>query len=169
MLPIPATTMTSDYLTDVQNVMVMSKLAESVECVKMGNYGSEETFVIVKGMPFKYRNFVLVVTTILRGEGRSALSEDILDEITELWRELGYKFEAKEPQKIANRWMPYLLPKKKEEVDIIRTIKTVFDEIARIYSGDPEENQTSNNFFALKRTVDFKPMMIEVHCKLSEL
>lgn len=169
--------MTSDQIREVQNAMVMSKLAESVECVHLVDADVKQ-IVIINGMPFDFRSFVLFSTGLMRSEGKSIYDKSTLDSIRALWEALEYKFEPRQEkwQKKARLagWTPspeYL--EKLPDNKMIDTIMMIIREMAKRVAGEEEDEEDPlgniwNTWSMGAQAVDYKPLMQAVYDKLIE-
>jgi hypothetical protein len=154
--------------------MVMSKLAESIECVQIPD-ATPSQLVIVSGMPFSFRAFVLFSTGLLRSEGKSIYDKSTLDDIRALWEALEYKYEPREQnwakKATASGWRPspeYL--EKLPDNKMIDTILLVIRGMAKKIAGDEEDDKDpiGSLFNYNYRAVDYKPLMQAVYDKLIE-
>lgn len=123
-------TMTSDEIKDVQNQMVFSKLAETVEAA---DYRGSK-IIIINGMPLQLSVFNLFFLGIVRCESRSVY-ESSIPAIRELWEEVNFKYEPvvkKKPIKLGifGNWSPS--PEYLEKLPDNRLIDTVLETINNI-------------------------------------
>jgi hypothetical protein len=125
-------------INDVQNLMLMSKLSEGVEVYLEGEL-NENCYVVVRGTPFTYRQFVIIVTAMLRGSGMSVYDDALWTQIYDVWRVFEYKYESY---------------KQNHHITFVRKLMT---EAAKRYAPPGEMEK-----------VDFKPMMAEVYLKLTK-
>jgi hypothetical protein len=168
--------MTSDTVQQIQNAMVMSKLAESVECVTIDNYGHQDKFVVLKGMPFEFRSYVLFATGIIRSEGGAIYDDRVLRDIRTLWEAVEYKFTIPEPKRKPRAHATYLrawqpTPEYIEKFDdnmMIRGIRETINELARTYSGQDDETDKYGSSIWSFSDIDYKPIMAAIYSKLTE-
>lgn len=132
-------TRSEEVINDVQNLMLMTKLSEGVDVYLNDKRELENCYVVVKGAPFTYRNFVIIVTAILRGAGGSVFDQSLWEQIYDVWRGFDYKYESY---------------KQNHHTTFVRKLLT---EVAKRYAPPAEMDK-----------VDFKPMMAEVYLKLTE-
>lgn len=174
------TTMTSDHISELQQLMVMSKLAETIECTTLDGYGLTSRYVVMGGMPFDFRTFVMFTTGLLRSEGHGPFDERALNDLRTLWNTLEYKFVPHEPKQKPIRlgviYAPYMpaikwqpsdeYREKQTDNDTIRTIYETIKDMARKYSG--QEDDDSNYSVWSRHDLDYKPLLAEVYSKFTE-
>jgi hypothetical protein len=127
--------MTSDQIDGIQNMMLMTKLSEGAEVCSFEVNGERQRYVVLSGMPLSYRQFVLIITLMIRGAGQMQYDKMLWDQIYELWGKVDYKY-------------PQYQNGRDHHTTFMRN--KIFDVVKR-YCGAENE------------MVDFKPLMSEVY------
>jgi hypothetical protein len=111
--------MSSDVIEDIHNLMLMSKLSEGAEVFVQGTGKTARRFVILKGMPLDFRNFVQLAACVIRGSGSPQYDKKFFEQIYELWEVLGFNRD------------------KYNSINLI-TLKNTFDQAAQHYMSSLE-------------------------------
>jgi hypothetical protein len=99
----------------------------------------------VQGAPFEYRNFIIVITAMLRGYGSGVYDPSLWKQIYDVWQAFGYKYEVY-TQNHHTTFVRKLIANVAKRYDSMKEVGAL---------GETER-------------VDFKPMMAEIYSKLTE-
>jgi hypothetical protein len=141
---------TISEVNELQNQIVLSKLAETVESA---DYRGKKV-VILQGLPLPLKAFNMFFLGILRGETRTVYEGEV-PSIREFWEEIEFKFtpiEKKKPVKLgwlSNNWSPS--PEYLEKLPDARLIDTVLETInnAAKSMGNPDPSAKYIDYKAL--------------------
>lgn len=128
---------------EVQNLMVMTKLSGGVDAYLGSDYDLREAYVVLKGIPVPYADFVTLMAEKLRG---------------------GVSYETVFWERISGVWQAFGMAVNSIPTNNATHLANIIDDVAQFYS--PPETETVGNFI-VKQKVDYKPMMLEVHRKLT--
>lgn len=129
---------------DVQNLMLMTKLSEGVDVYYNGRVDTD-CYIVVNGAPFDYRQFVIIITAMVRGSAMSSYDTALWEQIYDVWQAFGYKYEVYTQN---------------HHTTFVRKLIT---NVAKRYDRMQEVGP-----FGETERVDFKPMMAEIYSKLTE-
>lgn len=148
----------SEQVTDIQNQIILSKLAESIVPAEFNG----EKIVILHGLPIPFNTFNLYLLGLLRCESRLTY-DGTIKILRQFWTDIDYNFQPIEKKKntklgFSTNWQPS--PEYLEKLPDARLVDTVLETITNVARTMGEVDATST---FINTSLDFKPFAEHIY------